>query len=138
MGEEHVQEMLAQYIAMKYPTAMFHSDFGSGANLRWGQAIKQKRQNAGRRGFPDLQICEPIDGWHGFFLEIKKEGIRIIKRNGQLVADNHVWEQATMIEMLRDRGYWADFGIGFDDCREKVDAYMKGHANAERWTRWDS
>lgn len=138
MKESQIQEMLAQYIALKYPDAIFHSDFGTGTFLSKGQAIKQKRQNAGRRGFPDLQICEPIDGWHCFFLEIKKEGIRIIKRNGQLVSDEHIREQASMIERLRQRGYYADFGIGFDDCRAKIDAYMKGSADAEKWTRWNS
>ena len=138
MSEERVQEMLAQYIAMKYPHAIFHSDYGSGSFLRYGQAIKQKRQNAGRRGFPDLQICEPIDRWHSFFLEIKKEGIRIVRRDGKLYADEHIREQASMIEQLRQRGFWADFGIGFDDCCAKVDAYMKGCADAKDWTRWDS
>jgi hypothetical protein len=29
-----------------------------------------------------------------------------------------------MIWELRNAGYWADFGIGFDDCKRKIDAYL--------------
>lgn len=138
MTEAQVQTKVAQHIALLYPDVVFHSDFGSGLFMKKGQAKKQKAQQAGRRGFPDLQICQPIDSWHGFFLEIKKEGIRIVKRNGELVADDHIREQASMIERLRRAGYYADFGIGLDDCLTKVDAYMKGCANAEKWTSWSS
>lgn len=139
MTEAQIQESVATYIAMKYGRdVVFHSDFGSGTKLSYAQANRQRRQNAGRRGFPDLQICQPIDRWHSFFLEIKKEGIRIVKRNGELVADQHIREQASMIEQLRAKGYWADFGIGFDDCIEKIDAYMGGKADAQKWMRWSS
>ena len=138
LSEAQVQEALATYIRIKYPKVIFHSDFGSGAKLTVGQARKQKRQNAGMRGFPDLQICQPIDRWNGFFLEIKKEGVCVVLKNGKLTSREHIREQASMIERLRSVGYWADFGIGYEDCRQKVDAYMRGRANAKTWTRWDS
>ena len=138
LSEAQVQEALATYIRIKYPRVIFHSDFGSGAKLTVGQARKQKRQNAGMRGFPDLQICHPIDRWNGFFLEIKKEGVCVVLKNGKLTSREHIREQASMIEKLRSVGYWADFGIGYEDCRQKVDAYMRGRANAKTWTRWDS
>ncbi len=138
MTEGMIQEQVARYVAIKYPDALFHSDFGSGAHLSRLQAIKQKRQNAGRRGFPDFQICEPIGKWNGLFIEIKKDGTRIVKRNGELVANDHIKEQADMIEALRSRGYYADFGIGFDACKTIIDAYMGGKANGERFTHWNS
>lgn len=139
MTEAQVQESVANYISIRYgKDVIFHSDFGSGVKLSFTQAKRQRRQNGGRRGFPDLQICEPIDVWHGFFLEIKKEGIRIVKRNNELVADQHIREQASMIEQLRAKGYWADFGIGYDDCIRKIDAYMEGKADAKKWTSWSS
>lgn len=138
MTEGMIQEQVARYVAIKYRDAIFHSDFGSGAHLTKLQAIKQKRQNAGRRGFPDFQICEPIGKWNGMFLEIKKDGTRIVKRNGELVANDHIREQAKMIEDLRARGYYADFGIGFEACRKIIDAYMEGKASGENCTHWDS
>ena len=139
MSEEQIQESVANYINRVYgKEVIFHHDFGDGAKLTYGQALKRYRQNGGRRGFPDLQICQPIDRWYGFFLEIKKEGVRIIKRNGTLVADQHIREQASMIEQLRDRGYWADFGVGFQDCIDKIDAYLGGKTNEVKWTSWGS
>lgn len=139
MTEAQIQEYVAIYINVHYGRdVIFHHDYGDGARLTYSQARAQRKQNGGRRGFPDLQICEPIDRWHGFFLEIKKEGIHIIKRNGSLVSDQHIREQASMIEQLREKGYWADFGIGYEDCIGKIDAYMEGKADAEKWTSWSS
>lgn len=139
MSEEQIQEAVAIYINVHYGRdVIFHHDYGDGAKLTYGQAIKRHRQNGGRRGFPDLQICQPIDRWYGFFLEIKKEGVRIVKRNGILVSDQHIREQASMIEQLRAKGYWADFGIGYQDCIDKIDAYLGGKADAKEWTSWSS
>lgn len=59
MKESDLQVAVADYIRLKYPNALFHSDFGSGIKMTKGQAIKQKRQNGGRRGWPDLFIAEP-------------------------------------------------------------------------------
>lgn len=138
MTEGMIQEQVARYVAIQYPNTIFHSDYGSGAHLSKLQAIKQKRQNAGRKGFPDFQICEPIGKWNGLFIELKKDGTRIVKRNGELVANDHIKEQAKMIEDLRSRGYYADFAIGFDACKKIIDAYLGGKASVENYTHWDS
>lgn len=125
MSEKEVQKALADYIATKYPTVIFHSDFGSGMKMSKGQAMLQKRMNGGKRAFPDIQICEPRRGKHGMFLEIKKEGVRIFKKNGELVSNEHITEQYRLLDRLRDRGYHAEFGIGLDDCIKKVDDYLR-------------
>lgn len=137
MSEHDIYMLIAEYMDVKYPNAIRHFDLSADLKLTIGQAKKHSRLQ-GRRGFPDLQICQPIDRWYGFFLEIKKEGVRIIKRNGTLVADQHIREQASMIEQLRDRGYWADFGVGFQDCIDKIDAYLGGKTNEVKWTSWGS
>ena len=137
MSEHDIYMLIAEYMDIRYPNVVRHFDLSADLKLTIGQAKKHSKLQ-GRRGFPDLQICQPIDRWHSFFLEIKKEGIRIVKRNGELVADQHIREQASMIEQLRAKGYWADFGIGFDDCIEKIDAYMGGKADAQKWVRWSS
>lgn len=135
MTEEEVQIKLSQHIAEYYPNAVFHNDFGSGVKLGWTRAKRQKEMNI-HRGFPDLQICEPIGKWNGFFLELKKDGIRIVKKDGTLVADEHVREQAEFIAKLRDRGYYADFAIGLNEAIRKVEDYMEGRAKDGEWTNW--
>ena len=61
MKESELQTMVADYLRRQYPFVLFHSDFGSGVKLTMGQAIKQKRQNGGRRAWPDMFIAEPIE-----------------------------------------------------------------------------
>ena len=137
MTEAELQSQVAIYLRMKYPTVVFHSDFGSGVRLRPHQARMQKIQNGGRRAWPDMFIAEPaprcIDGswkyeWHGLFIELKREGTRIWKKNGEF-ASEHIREQYMMLEELRERGYKADFAIGFDQAMRLIDNYLEGGLN---------
>lgn len=134
MNESELQVMVADYIRMQYPDVLFHSDFGSGIKLTMGQAIKQKRQNGGRRAWPDMFIAEPKDGlnmrtngnpniYAGLFIELKKDGTRLKKKNGEW-ASEHIAEQANIIERLRFRGYEAQFAVGFDEAKKLIDEYL--------------
>lgn len=138
-AEEQIQLAIVNYIRYQYPSVIFHSDFGSGIKLTMGQAIKQKRLNGGRRSWPDMFIAEPkkvviskgehtrlVAGYHGIFIELKREGTRIFKQDGTLVSDEHIREQFDMLADLRQRGYAAEFGIGFDATKKLIDDYMKG------------
>ena len=58
MTESDLQIQVADYLRLQYPDVLFHSDFGSGVKLTPGQAIRQKRQNGGKRAWPDLEIAE--------------------------------------------------------------------------------
>ena len=133
MTELELQAQVADYIRLQYPGAIFHSDFGSGIKLTMGQAIKQKRLNGGRRAWPDMFIAEPklnegtaLTPHYGLFIELKKEGTRIFKKDGKLVADEHIREQFDMLEDLRQRGYAAEFGIGFENTKRLIDRYLGG------------
>jgi hypothetical protein len=111
-----------------------------------GQAIKQKRQNGGRRAWPDMFIAEPrpasrintniknwgdineiFDNFHfaefGLFIELKKEGTRLRKKNGDY-ASEHIAEQAEVLAELDKRGYCACFAVGFDEAKRIIDEYL--------------
>ena len=126
MTELELQAQVADYIRLQYPSVIFHSDFGSGIKLTMGQAIKQKRLNGGRRAWPDMLLAEPRGDYHALFIELKREDIRIFKKDGKLVADEHIREQFDMLHDLRARGYAAEFGIGFEGTKKLIDDYMKG------------
>lgn len=140
MSEAELQKQVATYILMQYPDAMFHSDFGSGIKLNYRQAIVQKIQNGGRRGWPDLFIAEPmprcIEGswnyeYNGLFIELKKEGTRLKKKNGEW-ASEHIAEQHEVLDRLRFRGYKAEFAVGFEEAMKIIDEYLggrDGHSN---------
>lgn len=125
-AEEQIQLAIVNYLRYQYPSVIFHSDFGSGIKLTMGQAIKQKRLNGGRRAWPDMLLAEPKSGYHALFIELKREGVRIFKQDGTLVSDEHIREQFDMLADLRQRGYAAEFGIGFDATKKLIDDYMKG------------
>ena len=132
MTEAELQQQVADYIRLQYPNTLFHSDFGSGIKLTMGQAVKQKRQNGGRRAWPDMFIAEPrprrgdngrVREWHGLFIELKREGTRLIKKNGDW-ASEHIAEQNEVLDQLEDKGYMAEFAVGFDHAKEVVDNYL--------------
>lgn len=129
MKESDLQVQVADYLRLQYPKVLFHSDFGSGIKLTMGQAAKQKRQNGGRRAWPDMFIAEPkiyqFRYIHGLFLELKKEGTRLKKKNGELVANEHIREQAKLLDQLRERGYAAEFACGFDEAKNLIDFYLR-------------
>ena len=132
MKESDLQVQIADYLRLQYPDVLFHSDFGSGVKLTVGQAMKQKRQNGGRRAWPDMFIAEPVPrcidgGWHheynGLFIELKKDGTRIKKKNGEWASD-HIAEQADVLDRLEFRGYKAEFAVGFDEAKKLIDEYL--------------
>lgn len=129
MTEAELQANVARYIRIRYPDVLFHSDFGSGVKLTPWQAKMQRAQNGGIRAWPDLFIAEPIyeevEQWKaGFMIELKKEGVRLKKKSGEW-ASEHIAEQASVLKCLQDKGYKADFAIGYDQAIQMIDEYLK-------------
>lgn len=123
-SEEQEQIAIANYIAEKYPKVEFHSDFGSGTRLSMGQAKRQKLLNASRRGWPDIFIAEASGKYYGFFIELKRTGIKLKKKDGTYACE-HYQEQAEQLKKLRKKGYKAEFSIGYEETIKKIDKYMK-------------
>ena len=101
-AEEQIQLAIVNYIRYQYPDVLFRSD-AAGFKLSVGQAKKMKALNGGIRAWPDLFIAKPKlrqtkDGLpaftHGLFIELKKDGTKILKKDGSYVADKHIREQA--------------------------------------------
>ena len=120
--EESLQLSVCRYIKLQYPDVIFMTDTAAGMRLTIGQAVKAKNMRSSR-GLPDLFIAEARDGKFGLFIELKKEGIKIIKRNGDWI-DDHAKEQAEIIVALRNKGYVADFAFGFDHAKTQIDKYF--------------
>ena len=125
MKESDLQVQVADYLRLRYPDVLFHSDFGSGIKLTQGQAMKQKRQNGGRRGWPDLFIAESKNGLHGLMIELKKAGTRLKKKDGTW-ASSHLEEQNEVLNKLQKKGYAAYFAVGFEEAKEIIDEYLGG------------
>lgn len=80
------------------------------------------------RSWPDLFIAHPSRGYHGLFIELKKEGTTIVvtkgNRKGRLSADKHIQEQAAMLKRLNSLGYYANFGVGYDHTIDIIEWYL--------------
>lgn len=142
--EASVHFQVAQYLKAQYPKVIFRTDFAAGIRMTMGQAVKHKSLQAGR-AYPDLFIAEAYpnsfkrakiseginrgsDGmfavkYLGLYLELKREGTRLWKKNGEPV-DVHVAEQNQVLSELTYRGYKAEFAIGFDEAKKLIDEYL--------------
>jgi VRR-NUC domain len=118
-SEEAVLAFAVKLLQYKYPGVLFKTHWIDGAMLRQGAVFKLARLS-GRRGFPDITICEPVNGYHGLFLELKREGHRLKKKDGSWL-DDHVREQAQLMAELRQKGY----AVGFACGREAVENALR-------------
>ena len=123
MREHDIYTMIADYLRYQYPTVIYRFDLAADLKLTMGQARKHKRLQR-YRGYPDLFIAEPKGKYAGLYLEIKKPGTKILKKDGAIVADAHIREQYGMLEDLRFAGDAAEFACGFDEAKKLIDGYL--------------
>lgn len=122
--EHQLYEQIARYLQLQYPDVIYRFDLASDLKLTMGQASKHKRLHP-RRGYPDLFIAEPVHEWRGLYIEIKRDGESPLKKDGTLKAGQHIKEQHEMLVELERKGYRAVFGVGFDQCKQIIDDYLK-------------
>lgn len=126
--EQKIHLALCHYIRSRYPWAIFNTDL-SGVNMSKAQRGIAKSCRSGK-GFPDLNILEPIGEHYGLFIEIKSEKSNLISKTdrGKMRkgdwATKHLKTQSDMLMKLCDREYFATFGIGLDHCISIVDKYF--------------
>jgi len=119
--EYQLARAIAQYMQLQYPKTKWRFDM-AGLNLSKAQAGMNKAIQCGR-GWPDFFLAEPRAGFHGMFLEIKKAGTELYKKDGTF-KNEHIFEQFWTLKNLSGKGYVAEFSIGFDEFKAKVDSYM--------------
>ena len=135
--EETLHLRVCDYLRKNYPDVLFRTDFSSGMKMTPGQAAKHKKFQKSR-AWPDLFIAKPerdvfrcsysghkyYKFFGGLFLELKAEGTKLCKKNGEMVANKHYREQAEMLEKLRKLGYCAEFAVGYDQAIRIITDYL--------------
>ena len=119
--EYQICKDIALYMKLQYPDVIYRFDM-AGLNLSMAQAGMNKAIQCGK-GWPDLFIAEAIRPYKGLFIEIKKEGIKLLKKD-LTYATPHIQEQWDMLFKLRLKGYAANFAIGFDEVKDLIDDYL--------------
>lgn len=150
--EESLQKQVADYLRIQYPNVLFRSD-GGGLRMPIGLSKKFASVQKGR-AWPDLFIAQnkimPVEievaehsmivkTYYGMFLELKrpdtilirpKDATKITKGETKLRKkgdwyNDHIEEQANVLAQLRQRGYKAEFAVGFDEAKKLIDDYLK-------------
>lgn len=122
MTEKQLTKNICDYLKWQYKDVIFTVDT-SGIKLLIGQAVQMKALRS-NKGLPDLLIFEPNKYHKALFLEIKKEGTKLKKKNGNFI-DERIKKQNEIINKLLSKGYAAMFVFGFDDAKIRIDDYMK-------------
>lgn len=132
--EESLQKRVCSYLRKEYPQAIFRSDYAAGLQLTENQARIMHQINS-CRGYPDLFIATPSRGYHGLYLELKREGTTIYvtrgPQKGQMSVDLHIREQAAVIQQLNGLGYFARFAVGYEKACKIIDWYFERPQNGE-------
>ena len=135
-SEHALYEQIARYLQIKYPDVIYRFDLAADLKLTLGQAARHKRLHP-KRGYPDLFIAKskyivrveidhkliPTKWLHGLYIELKKDGTRLKKKNGEW-ASNHIAEQAKTLESLNRKNYKAVFAVGFEQAKRIIDNYL--------------
>lgn len=127
-SENNLAVNLSDYLRYQYPNVLFRFDYGAGLRITPGQAVRQKRLQKAK-SWPDLFIAEPRGKYGGLFIEIKRHDTKVYLKNGTLTSNPHIQRQAGIINELIKRGYKAEFGIGFDHCKDIIDSYLQTDNN---------
>ncbi len=146
--EYDLQVMLVDYLIKNYPSVIFRSDLG-GIRLPPGLANKVRKLSVGsakkiphthggepkkedqgeKIAYPDFFIAEPMGGWFGLYIELKREKRGYCKGKNPLDKtlknDEHVREQAEVLLRLRNKGYYADFAGGWAEILSIVEWYLR-------------
>nr|DAN77328.1 MAG TPA: Nuclease [Bacteriophage sp.] len=133
--EENLHLKVCDYLRKNYPDVLFRTDFSSGMKMTPGQAAKHKKFQKSR-AWPDLFIAKSgvvrlkddnndlVFPRNGMFLELKAEGTKLYKKNGEMVANKHYREQAEMLKKLRSNRYAAYFAVGYDQAIQIITDYL--------------
>jgi hypothetical protein len=122
-AEKIIHRQICRWLKTQHKDVIFTSE-PSGLRLPIGQAKQLKELRSGDK-LPDLWILEPVGYHHGMFVELKAGDV--INKKGKWVS-KHVAEQADTLARLRAKGYYACFGVGFDQTKKRIQAYLNGVA----------
>lgn len=121
--EQELVLAIAQYLQLKHKDLIYRFDLIADFPMKPYQA-KRVKQIHNRRGYPDLFIAKPSGSYAGLFLELKAEGVSVLKKDGTLRKDDHLMEQFNFMKSLIKNGYKANFAIGFDDAIKQIEGYL--------------
>ena len=130
MDERTIHQQVCDFIRYQYPKIIFNTDLSGATKLTINQARRMKRLRSSK-GFPDLVIYEKRGNYGALFIELKKDGVNLLKKRivdsyGEpAFASDHLREQNEMMERLREKGYKCEFAVGYNSAVKIINDYLK-------------
>lgn len=115
---EHKQQVhifkFAELMESQYPELRLLNGSLNGVRLTIGQAKKAKAAGM-KAGYPDIFLPVSRQGYHGLFIELKKQ------KGGRLTTGQRRW-----LMNLQGQGYYACVAKGADAAKEVLIKYVRG------------
>lgn len=126
--EHQLYVKIAEHLQKNHPDVVYRFDIAADLKLTQGQAKKFKKLHP-KRGYPDLFIAasrwsNQYEQYFGLYLELKAEGNSPFKKDGTLKKDQHLEEQNEYLQILRRKGYKAEFATGLGEAIRIIDDYL--------------
>ena len=95
MTEAELHKNVCKYLKMQYKHVLFNVDMaGIKLTMRQAKKISSLRST---KGWPDIFIAEPMGSFHGLYIELKKEGTKLYKKDGVTPVTDHIAEQINLM-----------------------------------------
>jgi hypothetical protein len=117
--EAKLQKKLVNYIKANWPDVYFHADAAPQRN-QLGTLAKIGYKS----GHPDLFIYTARHGYHGFAIELKKDGEFVYRKSDPSKLLKKREEQSIVLKKLKAEGYLASFVIGWGEAKAAIDWYL--------------
>ena len=115
---------LANWFKTEQPDIIYRFDLAADLKLSIGQAKRNKQLNRFTK-YPDLFIAENTPQCGGFYIELKATREDLYKKNGDFKKSKHIDGQRIMLQLLRQRGFKAEFACGLEEAKTLILNYIK-------------
>lgn len=120
--ETKLHKEVIHYIRYAYPDVIAISDQSGISKSKYGAGLAKQLNTD--KGIPDIFIAEPRSGFSGLFIELKAEGTRVMRQDGELTANKHIREQIGFLKRLESKGYKAVMCVGILQAKAALRDYL--------------
>lgn len=122
--EQMMALKLANWLKREQSGIIYRFDLAADLKLTIGQAKRNKQLNRFTK-YPDLFIAETTKSFSGLYIELKATREDLYKKNGDFKKSDHIEGQRVMLQLLRQRGFKAEFACGLEEAKTMILNYMK-------------
>jgi len=117
--EQTVQINFVNWLKHNYPEVSCHVIMIGNEGKRSVQGHQTAKRMGLHKFASDLFIAYPSGEFHGAFIEVKKEGWKLLPSN-----EEHTQGQLDFLERMLKTGYFGKVCIGLESCKSAIEEYI--------------